>query len=370
MVPGALGAREARALVLELRGLRVGWWPCPLQGSRAGGVVTERGGWVCRSRTSSRGGWDQPTSASPGHFSCSLAVGLAHLLGISLLTLGVGGCHLVEDGRAGGLERLLSLSTLGVGGGGREVILGCECVRASVHWYPLEAHAVPPNFRMPKTAPWSQICADRHLFRPKPGQGTAYGRLRCDSQEVGGTSLAWSCECRGEGERGQGIGPARRCPLETVSELGLGPRREPGEGEKDASDWLGVSRRHTQCAVSTQTHGGTEAPRQQLLRLSPSVVAILGLAPQCSIQHPCASHFCPALSTCSENASVSLLCLDPRPLLSWGSGVHSWALCMVPPGDMNPSLVCFVALKACHLHDWIYDKGMLPNFSEPQSKGN
>lgn len=135
--------------------------PALLQGSRGLGVVTERLGCVWLSLTSSRGGWDQPTSASPCHFSCSLAVEFVHLLGISLLTLGVGGCHLVGDGRAGGL-RLLSLSLLWhCGARVREaaaqnpternwvpsslVPSGC----ASVLSYLLEAHAILPSLRTP-----------------------------------------------------------------------------------------------------------------------------------------------------------------------------------------------------------------------------
>lgn len=114
--PGCLGARGAPTLVPELSE----WAGAPafLQGIGGLGVGTGRLGCVWLSLTSSRGGWDQPTSASPCHFSCSLAVEFTHLLGICLLTLGVGGCHLVEGGRAGDLKRLLSLSTVAVWGGG------------------------------------------------------------------------------------------------------------------------------------------------------------------------------------------------------------------------------------------------------------
>lgn len=67
--------------------------------------------------------------------------------------------------------------------------------------------------------------------------------------------------------------------------------------------------------------------------------------------------------------------LGPQASLLPGFGVRSRALSMVPLCDMNPGPVCFGAIKACHLHDWTYDMGMLLNFSEPQfpplkSKGN
>lgn len=57
--------------------------------------------------------------------------------------------------------------------------------------------------------------------------------------------------------------------------------------------------------------------RKLLLRLSQSVVAILGLAFKCSIQ--AAPALVVSVLSCppAQKMLVSLLCLDPRPLVSW-----------------------------------------------------